>query len=228
MLLAVVPRNPPAGVLAAAQALQVAVERLETQWLSTARTGSIEAARPQDRRLDRAWSGVESGLDRYAIFDADPVDRERAAQIHRRLFPGGLDFIRLPYVEQHAQSDLRLAIIERDGLRGDLVRLVGEGFVRELWVAHRAYGVALGLADGGEGPPPVSLAIPLRALDRAICSYAHQVLAFADRDRRRNTAVARRALEPIDVTRRARAGRNTGHGKVLGQPQDTTIDSTAA
>jgi hypothetical protein len=208
-LLTVVPPRPGRGVLEAADALATATTTLETAWKAQSQPRRLADVRPFDLRLDRAWAVVSASLERYSIFPADDPDRTSAAALHERLFPSGLAFLRLPYPEQHAESQRLLDLVVEEDLRAELDRLVGEVFLDELRLAHVAYGEALGITKPTPVPAPaVSLVEPLRALADAITAYVVQVLAFAGLDPDSHTAAARRALEPIDRFRRAAARRN--------------------
>ncbi len=210
MLLTLVPTPSTPGVQRAARELRTAATTLERAWKAQSKPQRALDARPFDRRLDRAWSAISSRLANYEVFDADNPDRIRAEQLDALLFPTGLDFIVLPYLAQHAQSGRRIEQLATDpALSTDLARLVGDAFVRELDQAHEAYGEALGITKAApQGPEPISLVEPLRALTQAVGGYALQVLAFADSDPD-HLAAGRRALEPIDKFRRA-ASRRSG------------------
>lgn len=211
MLLAVVPPKPGPGVLAAAESLALSTSALGSAWKSQSQSQPRRSldVRPFDVRLDRAWSVVDAGLERYTIFAADDPDRTSAAALQTRLFPNGLAFLRLPYAEQHAESQRLVDLIDEEDLREELDRLVGDVFLDELLLAHEAYGEALGITKPAEASTPsVSIVEPLRALADAISAYVIQILAFAGLDPEKNTAPARQALDPIDRLRRAAARRN--------------------
>jgi len=213
MLLAAVPSEPPPNIAAAAEQLERTVDELAERWSAKVTRRGTEDVRPYDHHLDRAWSTVERGLARYATLGHEHPDRERAAELHQVLFPSGLGFVKLPYIEQHAESELRVQLIAAEGLRDDLDRLVGTLFIDDLLAAHQAYGTILEITVATEQPPSVLLAAPLRALTRAISSYALQVLAFAGLDPEQGP-VAQRALEPIEVLRRASARRRASRVEV--------------
>jgi len=213
MLLAAVPSEPPPNIATAAKQLERTVDDLADRWSAKVTRRSTEDVRPYDHHLDRAWSTVERGLARYATLGREHHDSERAAELHQMLFPTGLSFVKLPYIEQHAESELRVQIIAAEGLRDDLDRLVGTLFINDLLAAHEAYGTILEITTATEQAPPILLVAPLRALTRAISSYALQVLAFADLDPQ-NVPVARRAVEPIDMLRRASARRRASRVEV--------------
>jgi len=224
MLLAVVPTKPGAGVLSAAQALSLAVATLESAWKAQSQPRRFEDLRPFDLRLDRVWSVVNASLERYTIFPSDDSDRQSASTLQLRLFPSGLAFLRLPYAEQHAESQRLVDLVDEEDLREELDRLVGEVFLEELLSAHEAYGEALGITKPkpAQAPKPaVSIIEPLRALADAISAYVIQVLAFAGLDPEKHTEPARAALEPIDRLRRAATRRSTTDATP--EPDDTEL-----
>lgn len=203
MLLTRVPKKPGPGVIWAAKALATKIVATEAAWRAQGQ-GQTASARPADTRVDRAWAAVNSRLSDYELFPADDPDRIRAAELKARLFPTGLDFLQLAWVQEHAQSERRLQIIEEERMRPDLDRLIDAVFVTELHDAHEDYGVALGITEPREAAPKVSMVEPLRELVQAIGDYTLQVLAFA-RFQPGNEAAARRALAPIDMFREAAA-----------------------
>ncbi len=215
MLLLRIPKKPGPGVLMAAKALAATVVVAEASWRSQGRARPPRNARPADIRIDRAHSAMHGRLTSYELFATDHPDRVRADELLARLYPTGLGFLKLRWIEEHAESERRVQIIEEEGLREDLERLVGEAFVDELFEAHAAYGVALGITDAPEEPMrEVSMIGPLRAMVRAISDYSLQVLAYAKLDPR-NVPAAQRALAPIDAFRQA-ASRRWGGGTVAG------------
>jgi len=209
-LLPLVPEVPDPRITKAASALALSADDLEAQWKAKKQPYNVDDVRPYDQRLDRAWAAIENILTQYQVFDAEDADRLLADRLKQRLFPEGLEFLLLPYAEQHAESQRLVDLIEEEDLREELDRLVGENFIDQLLTAHQTYGEVLGIGTAGQpSPSPVSLNAPLRALAQAVTNYALQVLAFGNSDPD-NIAAARRALEPIDRLRRAVARRRAG------------------
>lgn len=226
MLLKVVPSKAGPGVLAAANALRISVSDLDGKWKASQKARRTQDVRPLDVQLDRAWAVVESSLDRYTVLRPTNANRKRAIELHGQLFTDGLGFLKLRYIEQHAESARRIDLIKEEGLREDLERLVGKEFVDELHAAHKAYGDALGITKAGEATVSAEpLLEPLRAVNRAISAYALQVLAFAGIDSA-NVPVARRALEPIDKFRAA-AAKRSGVGGTVDSAADEAEDDVA-
>jgi hypothetical protein len=211
MLLLRVPRRPGKGVLMAAKALATAVVATEAAWKERTKSKPAGGARQADVRLDRAHATVQARLSHYEIFEPARPDRMTSSTLLARLYPDGLGFLKLAWVEEHAESERRLQIVEEEELREDLERLVGEPFVAELFEAHEAYGKALGITEEKQPAPELSMVEPLRMMVQLISDYALQVLAFGKLDPDRAVA-ARRALAPIDVFRQAASKRGNGGG----------------
>lgn len=209
MLLLRVPKRPGKGVIMAAQALAASVITTETAWRARTRSRPAGGGRQADMRLDRAHATVQARLTHYEAFEPTHPDRVTSSALLERLYSDGLGFLKLPWIEEHAESDRRLQVIEEEELREDLERLVGEQFVTELFEAHAAYGKALGITEEQQPAPEVSMVEPLRAMVQHISDYALQVLAFGKLDPDRLVA-ARRALAPIDAFRQAASKRGNG------------------
>lgn len=203
MLLRLLPARPGPGVIGAAQRLRLCALELDGQWRASKKAKRAQDVRPLDQQLDRVWAVIESGLERYAVLRAHSANRKRAAALHEELFSEGLSFLELRYVEEHAESNLRLEIIEDEGLRADLDHLVGKRFMTELVAAHEHYGAVLGITEVPEDETSkISMLERLRELTQAISDYALQVLAFS-RMHPDNLAPAEQALAPIDAFRQA-------------------------
>lgn len=204
----------------AAKMLAATVTSLETIWNAQGSVNPAPRARPADLRLDRIWSAVQARLSAWSGFPAEHPDRHSAQAIESRLFPTGLDFLKLPFVAEHAQSERRLQIIEAEELREDLDRLVGASFVDELIDAHAAYGEALGITKApGPVAPAAQLSEPLKTLSQAIVAYAVQIVAFAGLTPD-NIGPAKRALLPIDHFRAAANRRSNGNKSSAEEPAD--------
>ena len=223
MLLTRVPTKPGPGVIMMAKALAATVVDTEADWRVHIQAKPGRETKPADLRLDRAWGTVHRRLGDHDNLPADDPDRVRSTELVDRLFATGLRFLRLRYVEEHAESDLRLGIIEQEELRDDLDRLVGPRFMAELVAAHEDYGAVLGITEAtGDAAPKVSLLERLRELTQAISDYAVQVLAFA-RVHADNVAPAQYALAPIDVFRQA-ARRAASRAKAEGRADEPSVD----
>ncbi|HEU4405886.1 MAG TPA: hypothetical protein VFS43_11520 [Polyangiaceae bacterium] len=159
-----------------------------------------------DRQLDNLWAAVQDRLLTFTLLaDGDP-QRALAEALVAALFPDGLAFLHLPYLEQHAESERRLARCVAEGLDPSLRALVGSTFVDALVEAHAAYGRALGVgAPPAEGGRELRVIEALRGVQAALRSYVLQLLAFAD-DEPAAVEAVRSALLPLDALRGAPAG----------------------
>ncbi len=226
-LLRVVPSRPSPGVQQGAKLLEEAVASLETVWQAHGKVQPVRNARPADLRLDRAWGAVHARLAAWTIFPPDDPDHETSKALAERLFPSGLEFLRLPFLAEHAQSERRMQIIDNEALRPDLDHLVGEVFLDELLQAHIAYGEALGITKAAAATTPEPrLDEPLRTLSQSIVAYALQIIAFAALPPG-HVEDARRALLPIDEFRAA-AGRRTSDNGAREEVLEEDLPESAA
>lgn len=193
-----VPAAPPPPIKKAASLVEKAVAELKEKWKEQVGPHARNDVRPIARRIDRAWSSIRDRLVAYESLPEGSEDRVRAASIALVLFPDGLDFLTLPFVREHAESEKRIEVIDDRGLGKQLEILVGKRFLAELRAAQEAYGDALGINKVTAQPvPTVMVNDQLRALMEAISRYALQLLAFASHDADKHEAVAF-ALAPID------------------------------
>lgn len=196
-LLPLVPSRPSPGIELTAKALAVALAALEAAVGAHGKPGPHPTGRDTDVRLDHAWRSIHARLSTWTIFPPDDPNRRCAEALLERLFSTGLDFLELHYLAEHAQSEQRLRLIDAEGPTSELDRLVGHPFVEELFDAHAAYGVALGITEPTvTSEPKALLGEPLRMLTEAIVAHAVQLLAFAGLSPD-HLEPARRALEPI-------------------------------
>lgn len=194
----------PSTVQQAAERVETAVLVLERRWTEQRESEDRPQidARTADLRLDRAWVAVGRRLEVLLDLPGHLPQAEQAAVLYRRLFPEELAFLNLPFRRQWAQSELRLLMIDDEGLRPQLEPLVGGFVLDELCEAHEEYGRVLGIDD-----PKAALATParvaegLRALRDAIAAYGLQLVAVAHADPERAGNV-RASLLPIANVRR--------------------------
>jgi hypothetical protein len=203
MLLLRVPTKPGPGVIMAAKLLAATIVATEADWRSQGKTKPARKARAADVRLDRAWTVIHRRLADHEGLASEDSDRIRSVELIDRLFPTGLRFTQLRFMQEHAHSERLLAIIEDEALRPDLDHLVGKRFMDELVLAHADYGVVLGITEApADEPTAVSMMERLRELTQAIGDHALQVLAYS-RMHPDHLAPAQRALAPIDMFREA-------------------------
>lgn len=191
----------------ASQALRLArlresAERLQRSWVDAGRPVVTEDPRKLDTVLDRRWSAVRGRLE-CCVLLGDDDHGPRAEVLLDTLFPTGLDFLKLSYPEQWAQSERRLALIAADGLEDELEALCGEPYLPLLRDAHVAYGEGLGITKRKEVPVEARVLEPLNELKDAIASYARGVIGTMNERDAGSVAAAAQQLEPILRARRA-------------------------
>jgi hypothetical protein len=199
---------PPLAERASRQ-LDEAVRALELSWWEAERKGgSKRDARPYDRRLDNLWAALYARLRALLALPEGAHERERAQALLEAVFAGGLGFLKLPYLAEHSESQRRLALIESEGVAGEMRELAGAALIEALRAAHDEYGRVLGITAVIEAPA-LSLRVSelLREMQAALRAYTLQLAAYAAAGDEAFEAV-RTALEPIDALR-ARARRRT-------------------
>ncbi|MCK6551344.1 hypothetical protein L6R52_36250 [Myxococcota bacterium] len=134
--------------------MKAAAEDLSAVW----RANAVQAVdkRPADAALDAIWGAIHARLSAYAALPVEDYPAAaKAFEVKERLFPDGLGFLKLAYVEEWAESDKRMRQIDDQKLEGPLERLVGRDFVEQLGRAHATYGPVLGITR--DGRPRVAL-----------------------------------------------------------------------
>lgn len=201
ILLHRVPTGSPAGVRKAASAIERAVAALQIKWRQQFVPSARIDTRPLARQLGAAWKAIRDRLAGYAAYPKGSDERTRATAIEEVVFADGLAFLLITAARQHAESGLRIELIDELGLTEDIERLVGERFLAILRASHQAYGDALGISKATAPPAARVLVVEeLRVLTDAISAYALQLLALAGDDPKRHAAVVS-ALAPIDDLR---------------------------
>jgi hypothetical protein len=133
------------------------------------------------------------------------------------LFPEGLTFLQLAYNAEWAESQQRIARIDKDNLAGEIEELAGPEFLAEVRKAHDNYGRVLGITKAAKGNEPSNLIDPLRAVGKAIVQYALKLAGMAG-DSEKSLQMVRAALRPIDDHRAASsARRGAGTGQEEGE-----------
>lgn len=206
-LLSAAPAKPEKLVAKRIVKLRKGAKLLQAAWVDAGRPAAAVAdARPFDVVLDRSWSAMRSRLDGCVLLGDDDI-APRASQLMATVFPTGLDFLKLPYNEEWAESERRLAMIKADGLAKELDELAGKPYLAAIKKAHAAYGSALGITNKkGSAPQAVRVAKPLRELQAAIGGYVRTVVGQVDEDDEESVAAAQAQLEPIVRARRPRGG----------------------
>lgn len=203
-LLSAQPSGLPASVKKASDGLRAAVDQAEASWVARQRasTGSSDInSRQVDQLSDQAWAALRGRAESYALLPSDEFPlAERAGQILQLLFPDGLSFLKLTYAEQAANTSALLRRIDEDGLQRELDAICGPEFLRHVRKLQPRYDamVQAQLSQRDAGP---DLASQVRAIARAIVTYATRVAATVEDDDPKTLSRAREALRPLDQFR---------------------------
>jgi len=223
-LYATVPTRTPAGTLSLARGLlsaasvetderltrrvaklRKAAKLLQATWVEAGRPAAAgEDPRPFDATLDRCWSALRTRLEGCVQLGDDDY-APRATVMISTLFPTGLDFLKLPYAEEWAESERRLAMIKTDGLASEVEELAGAPYLPAIKKAHSAYGTVLGITDKKATVTATARVVgPLRELQAAIGAYVRAVVGQVEEDDEESVAAAQGQLEPVVRARRTR------------------------
>lgn len=241
-LYATVPTRTPAATLSLARGLLAAAspepdERiakriaklrkgaklLQAAWVEAGHPSAAGGdPRPFDVALDRSWSALRTRLE-GCVQLGDDDQSPRASKLMTTLFPTGLDFLKLPYAEEWAESERRLAMVKTAGLAPELEELAGAPYLPAIKKAHAAYGTVLGITDKKAAMPETTRVVgPLRQLQAAIGAYVRAVVGQVEEDDEESVAAAQEQLEPIV---RARRPRGAGEAE---EPMDAPLPEAPA
>jgi hypothetical protein len=185
-----------------------------------------------DRIIDNCWAGLDDRLSGLARLPADIAGVVDAASLRRRLFPGGLAFLKLSYKLEWSESQTRLQLIEKEKLGPAIDRLAGKQFLPAIQEAHANYGRALGMAQA----LPLDAAVPqvresYDAFIAALRNYVVKVVATVEDDDEDSKALADQLLAPLErwaaAAKRARAA-SAGQGSTPEAPADPAAPADAA
>jgi len=202
-LVEVAPRGLPALVQRSLDRLdKLAQSGQEAQGARQRALGtSPEDTRALDGLADRAVGAIRQRLEAWALL---PVEQfppaARAAELGALLFPEGLGFLTLPYIEQLAAMELLLGRIHEEKLAADLDALCGPEFLANLRAILPRYRT---MVQGGlqRLDDAANLQEHRRKLSAAIVDYATKVAALYDEEDPKSLDRIRRALRPIDALR---------------------------
>ncbi len=231
---ALVTEAKAAGPLAAAlgealDALDLASDALADALLRRRRAADDrvdpEAARSADAALDNAWGALRDLLQARARLDDAEAAAARA--LAARIFPDGLTFLNKPYRAEWADSETRLALIEREGLEPGLDALGGGAFLRALRRAHLAYGEALHVtAPRGPSPEASELRGAFDEAHEALRAYLVQIAASRRPKDPATLALAERLSAPVAHWRASGRATKKG-GDVPAEPAPGGEDASA-
>lgn len=227
-LVEVAPRGLPALVQRSLDRLdKLAQSGQEAQGARQRALGtSPEDTRALDGLADRAVGAIRQRLEAWALLPVEQFPRAaRAAELGALLFPEGLGFLTLPYIEQLAAMELLLARIHEEKLAADLDALCGPEFLANLRAILPRYRA---MVQGGlqRLDDAANLQEHRRKLSAAIVDYATKVAALYDEEDPKSLDRIRRALRPIDALR-AQLTRRPSTGEPAPAPAGPTPPAPA-
>lgn len=222
-LIAACPRGMPGGVQRATLKLGKTAEAAQDAWSDRQRLLSPVESESVDPQADRAFGALRGRLQSYALLSGEQFPKAAEAErLERELFPSGLDFTQLPYVEQLTAMEALVARIDRDKLGARIDELCGADFLKNI---RRIVPLYRTMVQGSleRSATPESLSPHNRALAQAIVEYATRVCATVDSDDPETLERARQALAPIDslreqTARRSAAASSPGNIPVTPEP----------
>ncbi|MCA9709859.1 MAG: hypothetical protein KDK70_28730 [Myxococcales bacterium] len=227
-LLAAADPAPSEVVASRLDRLRAATDELQAAWVEVSRPEvPAENPQPYDLALDRAWGSLRARLAAWEQLDRPP-GAGPAQELRALLFPTGLDFLQLPYAEQWAQSERRLALVDADGLAESIDALAGPQFLLAVRQAQADYGRVLGITDAKPAQPDAARVLePVREVRAAIASYARAVVGLTDEVDDEAVAAMQQQLRPLVDARRPRAATPEGDdlGDDLGDDPSEDLDA---
>lgn len=170
-------------------------------------TESVQAV---DSWADRGVGAIRQRLEAFTLLpEEDYPQAARAGELLTLLFPEGLAFLNLPYIEQLAAMEVLLQRITDENLARELDTLCGREFLQNLRTLVPRY---RDMVQGGlrRLDSSENLVEHRRRLSLAVVDYAIKVAALYDEDDPRSLDRIRSALRPIDALREQAARRLAG------------------
>jgi hypothetical protein len=197
--------KPDAAITRRIAKIRKSAKLLQTAWVEAGRpSASGEDPRPYDVTLDRCWAALRTRLE-GCVQLGDDDHAPRAGVMLSTIYPNGLDFLRLSYPEEWAESERRLEMVKKDKLAKELEELAGAPYLPAIKKAHAAYGTVLGITDKkAPAVESVRVAKPLRELQAAIGAYVRAVVGQVEEDDEESVAAAQEQLEPLVRAKRPR------------------------
>ncbi len=189
----------PASAQPSLGRLRGTVEALGTALAAVApRQGYGPEVMAADNTVDGCWSGMYHWLDGWRRLPGGP-ESGQAEAVLQDIFPTGIAFIQMTYMQQWSESEQRIRRLFKLGHDQTVLSLGGERFLTRLQAAHAAYGEALGITAAGEAPAVNEAARrePLLAFLRALREYVLKVAAYADPEIPGSDDLVARLLAPL-------------------------------
>ena len=149
------------------------------------------------RTLDAGWVALHDWLEAMAALPAHQEAARTAVELLIGIFPHGMALVRPPPLLEWAESEARLARIEKDGFEPTLWALGGKPFVETIRSAHAHYANLLSHTESGAWSSRV-LKQCLDGVVYAIHAYVAAVIAELFDGNPESTDQAGALLGPLD------------------------------
>lgn len=137
--------------------------------------------------LLRAWARVAGQIPQGDV----------AGKLFKRLFTGGLEFLNHKPIEEWAQVNTRLQIIQNEGLGAALGQLGAQPLLDHLQQIHVRYGEVTGATKAKPVPESPEVRANLDALLASIRHYVGSVVGSIVRKKPETKALAEKLLLPL-------------------------------
>lgn len=193
--------------------------------LSAEHRASLAEPGVVDIEADQSWGAFRMRLEGYAVLPRPKNPRViRARELMQVLFGGeGLTFLTLPYVEQVAEMEARLTLIEEEELRRELEVIVGKDFVEQIHEVQPRYATMVRELLVRDEESGENLLGHLRSMQRSLQWFVSAVVGQVDPDDAESVEAAMTALLPLRNYRERAAKRaSAGDEKEGGAPDGAT------
>jgi len=185
----------PQLIAARAAALEKAHSALCQALSNKPQDADPKRTRTTDHAEDLAFSALHDWL--YAWCKLPTPEADQARTIYAVLFPDGLKFTRLPYKQEWAEAEAKLARITSDAYDTEIQKLGGKPLLDQLRATHKEYGESLGITLGNPDPSTTKIRETLVAFNRYLKAYVVAVTAHTDPDDPTSAALADELLSPL-------------------------------
>lgn len=149
------------------------------------------------KNLDASWMALYDWLGAFASLPPHFPASRTAIELLVGIFPDGVPLVRPPPLLEWAESEARIARIDKGGLEATMRSLGGNPFIEAIRTTHIHYMEKLGQGDGGAWSSR-ALKQSLDAVVLAIHAYVTNVIAELFDDTPESTDNASALLGPLD------------------------------
>ena len=164
--------------------------------------------------LDAAWMGMHDWLGALATIPPPSPTSRAAVELLVKIFPEGVGLVRPPPLLEWAESEARLARIDKSGSEAALCSLGGGEFVKAIRVAHEQFVDTLGPMENGAWSSR-ELKRGLDSVVLAIHAYVTSVIAELFEGGPESIARANALLGPLDLVSSRGTGRSAYFDQTL-------------